>query len=181
MGEIMARILLLDDQRFLQEFILYELTQMGHRTSYVNDGDALFVSLEEHTPDLLLLDPNFNDFQGWDLLREIKRLGRPRMYILLFTSSGATLRDPRAVLADGYVIKNANTQVLGEKILEVLSAIKHSVSNHHRWPDFNQQVPSSSPARSLGCPARPVLGTRSPASNTTDWMEHPRRDRGILR
>jgi DNA-binding response OmpR family regulator len=182
MSEIMARILLVDDQRFLQEFLLYELTQMGHEASCVDDVDALFVFQEEHAPDLLLLDPNFNDLQGWDLLREIKRPGRPRMPTILFTSFGATMRDPRAGLADGYVIKSANTQALGQKILEVLSSSKHSVSNQQRWPDFTQQGPSASPGRSLGWfPARPVLVIRSPASNTTDWMEHLRRPRGILR
>jgi DNA-binding response OmpR family regulator len=139
----MAHILLVDDQHFTQEFLQYELTQMGHDVSCVNDGDALFIFLEEHTPDLVLIDPNLNGFKGWDLLQEIKRPGRPGMPTILFTSFEATLRDPRAVLADGYVVKNVDTQNLKEKMSEVLIAGKHSASHHQVWSDPTQQVPSA--------------------------------------
>lgn len=145
----MAHILLVDDQHFTREFLLNELTQMGHDVSCVNDGDALFVFLEDHTPDLVLLDPNLNGFKGWDLLREIKRPGRPRMPTILFTSFGATLQDPRADLADGHVVKNVDTQDLKEKMSEVLTAGKHPVSHQQRWSGPTQQGPSAAPGRFL--------------------------------
>jgi DNA-binding response OmpR family regulator len=145
----MAHILLVDDQQFTREFLFYELTQMGHDVSCVNNRDALFIFLEEHTPDLVLLDPNLNGFKGWDLLREIKLPGRPRMPTILFPSFEATLQDPRAGLADGYVIKNVDTQGLKEKMSEVLTHGQHSDSHHQRWSGPTQQVPTAAPGSFL--------------------------------
>jgi DNA-binding response OmpR family regulator len=145
----MAHILLVDDQHFTREFLLNELTQMGHDVSCVNDGDALFVFLEENTPDLVLLDPNLNGFKGWDLLREIKRPGRPLIPTILFPSFEATLLDDRSFLADGYVVKSVDTEKLKEKVSEVLTACKNPVSNHQSWSGPTQQVPSVAPGRFL--------------------------------
>ncbi len=145
----MAHILLVDDQSFSVEFFVYELTEMGHEVSCVNDRDALFLFLEDHTPDLILLDPNLNGFKGWDLLREIKRPDRPPIPTILFASFGATLKDPSAVLADGCVVKNVDTQNLKEKMSEVLSAGKHSVSHPERWSGPTQQYPSDALGRFL--------------------------------
>jgi DNA-binding response OmpR family regulator len=140
----MAHILLVDDHHFMREFLLYELTQMGHEVSCVNDGDALFIFLEDHIPDLVLLDPNLNGFQGWDFLREIKRPGRHPIPTILYTSFEATLLDERTFLADGYVIKNVNTRSLKEKVVETLSAGR-AVSNRQNWPDSDPlQAPNAS-------------------------------------
>jgi DNA-binding response OmpR family regulator len=147
--KIMAHVLLVDDQQFMQEYLVYELTQMGHEVSCVDDGDALFIFLEDRTPDLVLIDPNLNGFEGWDLLQEIKRPGRKWMPTILFTSFGATLRDPRVALAEGSVIKSVDFQGLEEKMSEVLAAAKRSVSLHRRWPSPAQQDPSAAPGRSL--------------------------------
>jgi DNA-binding response OmpR family regulator len=144
----MAHILLIDDQFFMQEFLLYELTEMGHQISCVGDRDALFIFLEEHTPDLVLIDPNFNGFKGWDLLQDIKRPGRQWIPTILFTAFGATLRDPRAALADGSVVKSINIQELKEKMSEVLAA-KHPVSLNRSWPGSPQKDPSVAPDRFL--------------------------------
>jgi DNA-binding response OmpR family regulator len=131
----MAHILLVDDLHFMREFLQFELTQMGHEVSCVNDLDALYIYLEDHIPDLVLLDPNLNGFKGWDLLREIKRTGRHPIPTILYTSFEATLLDDRTFLADGYVIKNVNTQSLKEKMAEMLSTGGPSVSNREKWPD----------------------------------------------
>jgi len=145
----MAHILLVDDQGFMKEFLLYELNQMGHVVTCVKDVDTLFVFLENQTPDLVLLDPNLNGFRGWDLLREIRRQERPRVPTLFFSSFEATLRDPRAVLADGYVVKNVDTQTLKEKISDMLSDGKKPGSDTHGWPESIQAFTAASPVGPL--------------------------------
>jgi DNA-binding response OmpR family regulator len=145
----MAHILLVDDQLFLLDFLMHELTQMGHEVSCVNDRDALYVFLEEHAPDLVLLDPNLNGFQGWELLREIKSPGRRPIPTILFTSFKTTLQDPRTALAEGYVIKNVDTQDLKEKMGAILSAVKNPFTHQPRWPLRTQQNPPDAPERSM--------------------------------
>jgi len=145
----MAHILLVDDQHFLREFLQFELIQMGHEVSCVDDGDALFLFLEDHIPDLILLDPNLNGFQGWDLLREIKSPGRPRMQTILFTSFEASLLDKRSFLADGHVIKSVDTQTLYEKVKKILSTSRRSVSNREKCPSPEPLPPSDASSRSL--------------------------------
>jgi DNA-binding response OmpR family regulator len=148
----MAHILLIDDQTFTLEFYLYELTQMGHAVSCVNNLDSLFVFLEDQTPDLVLLDPTLNGLKGWELLREIRSPGREHIATILFTSFAATLQDPRAAMADGYVIKNVNTDKLHEKILEVINAGNELIFREKNWPGSTQQHPSDSLGRSWFAP-----------------------------
>jgi DNA-binding response OmpR family regulator len=145
----MAHILLVDDLGFMKEFLVYELNQMGHEVTCVKDVDTLFVFLENQTPDLVLLDPNLNGFRGWELLQEIRSPERSRIPTILFTSFEATLQDPRAALADGYVVKNVNTRALMEKISDMLTDGKRPGSDTHEWPESIQAFTATSPVGSL--------------------------------
>jgi DNA-binding response OmpR family regulator len=117
----MANILLVDDQPYMGEFLAEELADMGHRLKWVGDGDSLILDLDEVRPDLVLLDLCINGFEGWDLLRQIKRYDK-RIPVIILTAYDSFSGDPRLSQADGYVIKDFVTDTLKEKIAETLGS-----------------------------------------------------------
>jgi two-component SAPR family response regulator len=94
---------------------------MGHRLKWVGDGDSLILDLDEVRPDLVLLDLCINGFEGWDLLKQIKRYDK-RIPVIILTAYDSFSGDPRLSQADGYVIKDFVTDTLKEKIAETLGS-----------------------------------------------------------
>ena len=117
----MANILLVDDQRFMGEFLAEELADMGHTLKWIGDGDSLLLELEEANPDLVLLDLYMNGFEGWSFLDQIKRHNH-WIPVIILTAYDSFSDDPRLSRTQGYVIKDFVTDKLREKITEVLES-----------------------------------------------------------
>jgi len=118
----MANILLVDDQRYVGEFLAEELSPEGHVFTCVDNEDSLMDQISDREPDLILLDLFLEGFRGWDLLREIRNRVSSRVPVLIFTAYDTFRDDPRLADTDGYVIKNFNTDELKLKITEALYA-----------------------------------------------------------
>jgi two-component system response regulator (stage 0 sporulation protein F) len=116
----MANILLVDDQPFIAELLSEELSDEGHHVKCVEDADYLMSSLQELRPDVVLLDLYLRGFEGWDLLHEIKAFD-PSVPVLILSAYDSFVNDPRLAEADGYVIKDINTDQLKQKIHENLT------------------------------------------------------------
>jgi two-component system response regulator (stage 0 sporulation protein F) len=116
----MANILLLDDQPYMGEFLSEELSEEGHSLTCMVDADSLLLYLEDETPDLILLDLYLDGFEGLDLLETIKNGRSSSVPVLILTAYDSFQEDPRASLAQGYIIKDIYTENLKKKISEVL-------------------------------------------------------------
>ena len=116
----MANILLLDDQPYMGEFLSEELSEEGHSLTCMADADSLLLYLEDETPDLILLDLYLDGFEGLDLLETIKNGKRSSVPVLILTAYDSFKDDPRATLAQGYIIKDIYTQTLKKKISDIL-------------------------------------------------------------
>jgi len=115
----MANILIVDDQPFMCELISGELRDEGHQVTCVEDADYVMTAVEESSPDLVLLDLYLRGFEGWGLLDKIKRYDAS-MPVLIVSAYDSFIGDPRLSHADGYVIKDVNTDLLKQKIHENL-------------------------------------------------------------
>ena len=69
----MKTILLVEDDPFLVEIYTTKLKEAGFSVKAAIDGNDGFKKMEEKTPDLLLLDIVLPSFNGWEILREIKK------------------------------------------------------------------------------------------------------------
>ena len=69
----METILLVEDDPFLVEIYTTKLKEAGFSVKAVTDGNEGFKEMKEKAPDLLLLDIVLPSFNGWEILREIKR------------------------------------------------------------------------------------------------------------
>ena len=117
----MANILIVDDQPYIAELLKEELAVNGHHLTCLGDSDHLMSFLEESRPDIVLLDLYLEGFEGWDLLKKIKRHD-PSVPVLIVSAYDTFVNDPRLAQADGYVIKDINTKHLKQKIYENLTA-----------------------------------------------------------
>ena len=70
------RLLLVDDEPKLTEFLRMELEVEGYDVQIANDGASGLIALRgEPAPDLVLLDWNLPDFTGLDICRRIRSTG----------------------------------------------------------------------------------------------------------
>jgi len=115
-----ADILIIDDEPFVGELLSGQLRNEGHHIRYVGDADYVMSVVEESRPDIILLDLYLQGFEGWDLLKKIKAHDAS-LPVLIVSAYDNFISDPRLANADGYVIKDLDTDELKERIHEKLA------------------------------------------------------------
>ena len=92
-----GRILVVDDDPDLREFLRLMLTSMGFEvTSAANGREALDVK-DGHDPDLILLDMKMPVMNGWEFCRALERRdARPPIVVL------TAAPDPAALAAEAH-------------------------------------------------------------------------------
>jgi two-component system, OmpR family, phosphate regulon response regulator PhoB len=104
----MARILVVEDEKDLQEVLSYNLRQAGHTAIVVGGGRDALVAVSEHRPDLVLLDLMLPDVSGIEICRRLKSNAETKdVPIVMVTAKGDEV--DRVVGfelgADDYVVK----------------------------------------------------------------------------
>src|SRR6516162_2716142 len=104
----MARILVVEDEKDLQEVLAYNLRQAGHSVIVVGSGRDGLAAVPEHRPDLVLLDLMLPDVSGIEICRKLKsEPGTKEVPIVMVTAKGDEV--DRVVGfelgADDYVVK----------------------------------------------------------------------------
>ena len=99
-----GRILVVDDDPDLREFLRLMLTSMGFEvTSAANGREALDV-MDGHDPDLILLDMKMPIMNGWEFCRALEgRDARPPIVVL--TAAPDPAARAAEVCADGWLGK----------------------------------------------------------------------------
>src|ERR1700677_3174698 len=88
-------ILCIDDEADIRELLQEVLTMKGYRVSTAAEPEPAKKIVKQDAPDLIIMDFQIEEGDGFVLIEEIKRLG-PNIPILLF--SGAV--SARAVVRD---------------------------------------------------------------------------------
>jgi two-component system response regulator (stage 0 sporulation protein F) len=115
----MAKILVVDDEEHIRLLYSEELSEAGYEVITAADGFKLIERIEEEKPDLVVLDIKMIDYNGLDLLQEI----RNKFYnlpVILCTAYDTYKEDIKAVAADFYVIKSFDLTELKKKIERAL-------------------------------------------------------------
>jgi DNA-binding response OmpR family regulator len=123
MEERMSCIMLVDDQPLTRRFLSEELSAFGHALIYVDNPDDVLESIKDSAPDIVLLNILLHNFEGWDLVREIK-LFKPSLPVLIFSIYESLKDDPRAAQADARVIHDFGTEKMIREINSLLDGIK---------------------------------------------------------
>jgi DNA-binding response OmpR family regulator len=106
----MARILLVDDEEYVRQLYSEELVEEGHEVVTAASGHDLLRRIDLLQPEVVLLDIRLVDYDGLELLQDI--------------AYDTYKYDPKAMVADYYVIKSFNLTDLKVAIRKAIEAEK---------------------------------------------------------
>ena len=118
----MAKILIVDDEEHIRYLYSEELSEAGYEVITVDSGFKLLEKIEKERPDLIVLDIKMVDYNGLDLLQDI----RNKFYnlpVVLCTAYDTFKEDMKSIAADFYVIKSFDLSELKNKIAMALEAV----------------------------------------------------------
>ena len=117
----MAKILIVDDEEHIRFLYSEELTEAGYEVITADSGYQLLERIEKEKPDLIVLDIKMVDYNGLDLLQDIRNKFY-NMPVVLCTAYDTFKEDMKSIAADFYVIKSFDLTELKNKIAMALEA-----------------------------------------------------------
>jgi len=117
----MAKILVVDDEEHIRYLFSEELSDAGYEVVTADTGYRLLEKIEEEKPDLIVLDIKMVDYDGLDLLQDIRNKFY-NMPVVLCTAYDTFKEDMKSIAADFYVIKSFDLTELKNKIAMGLEA-----------------------------------------------------------
>ena len=117
----MAKILIVDDEEHIRFLYSEELTEAGYQVITAESGYQLLDRIDMEKPDLVVLDIKMVDYNGLDLLQDI----RNKYYdlpVVLCTAYDTFKEDMKSIAADFYVIKSFDLTELKTRIAMALEA-----------------------------------------------------------
>jgi DNA-binding response OmpR family regulator len=115
-----ARVLVVDDDAITRELLRATLERAGHEVREAGDGRAGLRDLYAAAPDLVILDVEMPELDGWATLERIRDLSD--VPVLMLTARGAELERVRGLQggADDYVAKPFGRQELVARVQALL-------------------------------------------------------------
>jgi two-component system response regulator (stage 0 sporulation protein F) len=117
----MAKILIVDDEEHIRFTYSEALTDEGYEVATADGGYRLVERIEEEKPDLVVLDIKMVDYNGLDLLQDI----RNQFYnlpVVMCTAYDTFKEDMKSIAADFYVVKSFDLTELKSRIAMALEA-----------------------------------------------------------
>src|SRR6266566_5503 len=119
----MERVLIVDDDPDIQKLVSYNLSQAGFRVSTAATGLAALESVQDHRPDLIILDIMLPDLDGLEVCRKLRQDEKyRRIPIIMLTAR--TQEVDRVVGfelgADDYVMKPFSPRELVLRVKSIL-------------------------------------------------------------
>ena len=111
----MNKILIVDDEKSIRILYQDELTEEGYDVITLGDGSKLMEVIAKWRPDLIVLDIKLGEYDGLDLLQDIRNRNYD-MPVILCTAYLHFKYDLRSIAADYYVVKNSDLNELKTKI-----------------------------------------------------------------
>jgi two-component system OmpR family response regulator len=130
------KILLIEDETKIAEFVIKGLSQAGYEVDHVGDGASGLATILEARHDLVILDVMLPKLNGFDVLRQLRQEGNTMPVIIL--SAKVDLPDRLLgfeIGADDYLPKPFFVEELVARIRAVMNRkvpeqIQHMSSNH---------------------------------------------------
>jgi DNA-binding response OmpR family regulator len=114
------KILVVDDENHIRMLYSEELGEDGYDVITAENGDGLMELIDKEKPDVVILDIKMVDYNGLDLLQDI----RNKYYdlpVILCSAYDTFKDDMKSIAADHYVVKSFDLSELKQKISEVLN------------------------------------------------------------
>ena len=128
-----ADILIIEDDKTIQNFMKITLKTKGYRCTIADDGLSGISYYFANHPDLILLDMGLPDIDGMEVLRQIRQDSQAPVIVV---SARGQEREKVAALdegADDYVTKPFNA---GELLARIRVALRHAVTAVRQEAEF---------------------------------------------
>ena len=122
-SSLKPRVLVVEDETALVELLRYNLEQAGFRVSVAYDGEEALASVQEDTPDLILLDWMLPLMSGIEVCRQLRRqTSTANVPIIMLTARGEEGDRVRGLDAgaDDYVSKPFSLEELTARLRSVV-------------------------------------------------------------
>jgi len=127
-GTSMADILIVEDDKSINELIRRTVRMTGHRGLPVHDGREALKAVDQKVPDLILLDMNLPDISGFELLKQWKQIP-----VICVTARGEIEDRVRGLNggAEDYIVKPFAVEELVARIQAALRR-QHKEQTYYR-------------------------------------------------
>ena len=124
----MADILIVEDDKSINELIRRTVRMTGHRGLPVHDGREALKAVDQKVPDLILLDMNLPDISGFELLKQWKQIP-----VICVTARGEIEDRVRGLNggAEDYIVKPFAVEELVSRIQAALRR-QHKEQTYYR-------------------------------------------------
>jgi DNA-binding response OmpR family regulator len=124
----MTTILVVDDDPHIRELVRVVLHEDGFETEAAADGAEALELIERQKVELAVVDVMMPNMDGWELVRELRRLGD--MPILMLTAKGETGDKVKGFRlgVDDYLLKPFEAPELTARVRALLKRYRISVS-----------------------------------------------------
>jgi two-component system, OmpR family, alkaline phosphatase synthesis response regulator PhoP len=123
----LGKILVVDDEQDIVEFINYNLKQAGYETATANNGDEAIRKAEAFKPDLILLDIMMPEKDGLQTIQQLRRNPELDSTIIIFLTA---LSDEKSEIeglkmgADDYIAKPIKPELLLTRLRTAMRRMK---------------------------------------------------------
>jgi DNA-binding response OmpR family regulator len=117
------KVLVVDDNPAIQEIVSELITGVGFIPLTASGGKEALIKADSERPDLILLDINMPDMDGWTVLRKLKDEGitdSSKVMMLTATTDVGTDIFGLQDVVSGYIRKPFNNKDLSDRLREVL-------------------------------------------------------------
>lgn len=139
-----AHILVVDDDTGIRDLLGQFLQKHGFRTSLAKDGDAMWLALQAHTIDLIILDIMMPGKDGMTLCRELRQTSQLPIIMLTAISEEVDRILGLEMGADDYLSKPFNPRELLARVKAILRRsnpdeknISKAMQNRYRFCNWS--------------------------------------------
>ncbi|MFH1075906.1 MAG: response regulator [Pseudomonadota bacterium] len=119
------KILIVDDEEVILMLYKEELEEEGYEVSTTSEGYQLTERIEAQQPDMIVLDIKMAEYNGLDLLQDIRKKF-PVIPVILCSAYSSFKGDLKSIAADYYVVKSSDLSILKQKIRMALDSRRAS-------------------------------------------------------
>ncbi|MDE2292836.1 MAG: response regulator [Elusimicrobia bacterium] len=118
----MARILVVDDEEDYRALLTHILQRAGHSVTSADGGESGLAAFESAPPDLVVLDAQMPDLEGYEVCRRLRAAGH-RTPVIFCTVRSAVSKVAEGLRAGGddYVVKPFSAEDLLGRVDEALA------------------------------------------------------------
>lgn len=120
----MSTVLVADDDADIRELVAFKLREEGHDVHAVADGEAALRTIDEVTPDLVLLDVMMPRRTGLEVCEELRSSPRTAAIPVILLTSRAQEADVEQGFtsgADDYIVKPFSPRELATRVRAALA------------------------------------------------------------